>query len=170
VDQGLSLADVEVLYRRYSHSVLYRCQQILRDEEVALDAMHQTFVRAIRYRSGYRGSGPVAWLFSIAVRVCLDQLRKSKEDQLRADVDADELAATFEDTEGVSFERRLDQQRIIAALLPHSRKGLQEIVVMRYFDEMEIREIAEKTSLSQRTVARRLSEFLRRARRLVRER
>ena len=40
---------------------------------------------------------------------------------------------------------------------------------MRYFDELEVREISKQTGLSERTVARRLSQFLERSRRILQE-
>ena len=55
-DADLGLREIEALYRRHGPAVLYRCKGLLAgDEDGAWDAMHQTFVRAIRYRSSYRG-------------------------------------------------------------------------------------------------------------------
>ena len=41
-------AIIEAFYGRYGASVLARCRQLVHDEATAWDAMHQTFVRAIR--------------------------------------------------------------------------------------------------------------------------
>src|SRR5436189_195889 len=62
---------------QYGESELHRCRQVLRDEAAAWDAMHETFVRAIRYRTSFKSeSHPRTWLYSIATRVCMDELRQ----------------------------------------------------------------------------------------------
>ena len=42
--------DVEALYRKYGPMVLRRCRSLLNDEDQAMDAMQETFVKLIRYR------------------------------------------------------------------------------------------------------------------------
>ena len=42
--------NIESLYRKYGPMVLRRCRSLLLDEEQALDAMQETFVKLIRYR------------------------------------------------------------------------------------------------------------------------
>ena len=166
---GLSLEDVEGLYVRYGASVLYRCRQILREEDASWDAMHQTFVRAIRYRGSFRREAePRTWLFSIAHRTCTDILKKRRH-PARLDVDGNELEALEAAIEQrpCSMEDRLVQTRTVARLLSMFSESIQQIVVMRYFDELEVQEIAARTRLSERTVARRLQQFIERSRRLM---
>ena len=163
---SLTIEDIEGLYNRYGSNVLYRCRQLLRDEQAAWDAMHQTFVKAIKYRGSFRGDAePMTWLFSIATRVCLDELRAKNKGELPElesapdPSDEDHLPRTMED--------RLHQRQTVAKLLHYFSAKVQEIVVLRYFDELEVREISQQTGLSERTVARRLSQFLQRSRRLL---
>ncbi|HEQ70853.1 MAG TPA: sigma-70 family RNA polymerase sigma factor, partial [Spirochaetia bacterium] len=42
--------DVAALYQKYGPMVIRRCRQLLHDEEAALDAAQDTFVRALRYK------------------------------------------------------------------------------------------------------------------------
>lgn len=161
----LSLADVEFLYRRYWHAVLHRCNLLLADENLAWDAMQITFTRAIRYRSSFRGeSEPLTWLFSIAIRVCHDQRKKTVQLQSMEDVEGQMLEA---DPNSTSFEEALSQQRLVAKLLPRFSEKIQQVVVMRYFDDMEVHEISRATSTSTRTVLRRLGHFHKRSRRFL---
>jgi RNA polymerase sigma-70 factor, ECF subfamily len=163
VTSALSVEDIEGLYNRYGSGVLYRCRQLLRDETAAWDAMHQTFVKAIKYRESFRAeSEPRTWLYSIANRVCMDELRaRGARDELgaRDGEDVEELPASMED--------RLHQKQIVARLLAYFSQKVQEIVVLRFFDELEVSEISKRTGLSERTVARRLSEFLERSKRIL---
>ena len=165
--QGLSLEEVEGLYMRYGASVLYRCRQFLRDEDASWDAMHQTFVKAIRYRSTFRrDAGPQTWLFSIAHRICADELQRKGRAPIEVENEVLEVAV---DERPQSMEERLVQTRTVARLLGYFSARIQQIVVLRYFDELEVREIASQTGLSERTVARRLQQFIERARRLLAE-
>ncbi len=162
---SLTIEDIERLYHRYGPNVLHRCRQLLREEQAAWDAMHQTFVKAIKYRRSFRGDAePMTWLFSIATRVCLDDLRARSRGAL-PDVDTPE--PSDEDQAARSMEDRLHQRQTVAKLLHCFSGKVQEIVVLRYFDELEVKEISEQTGLSERTVARRLSHFLQRSKRLL---
>lgn len=161
----LSVEDIELLYNRYGSGVLYRCRQLLRDETAAWDAMHQTFVKAIKYRTSFRGdSEPRTWLFSIANRVCVDEMRargvRDRIDPIEDDI-VEEMPRSIED--------RLHQKQLVARLLAFFNQKVQEIVLLRFFDELEVSEISKHTGLSERTVARRLNEFFERSKRLLQE-
>ena len=152
------LAEIESFYDQYGENVLYRCRQLLRDEAAAWDAMHQTFVRAIKYRKSYRGdASPRSWLFTIATRVCLDQIKKTPPT----------VSAEPEDRVQESHEARVNEREVVRRLLNRFPRPTQEIVELRYFDDLEIKEIAHRTGTSERTVARRLQEFLQKARRYL---
>ena len=165
---SLTIEDIEDLYNRYGSNVLYRCRQLLRDENQAWDAMHQTYVRAIKYRHTFKGDAkPMTWLFSIATRVCLDEIRSRGKRELPQLSEAEEPAD--DQTMPANMEDRLHQRQTVQRLLHFFSAAIQEIVVLRYFDELEVREISAQTGLSERTVARRLSKFLQRSRRLLTE-
>ena len=167
--ESLDLATIETFYRRYGETVLHRCRRLLNgDEDSAWDAMHQTFIRAIKYRGTFRGGEPIGWLYSIAFRVCMDQLATQARQRPMARVDAAEIAALDAAPDDLgSFSAQLDRQRIVARLLPRFDAKVQQIVVLRFFDGMEVAEIAAATGASEPTVARRLSAFKKRARKLV---
>jgi RNA polymerase sigma-70 factor (ECF subfamily) len=163
---SLTIEDIETLYNRYGPNVLYRCRQLLRDETAAWDAMHQTFVRAIKYRGSFRGDAePMTWLFSIATRVCLDEIRSRGRNETQ-DLEGN-VEPAHDEGPPRSMEDRLHQRQTVARLLHLFNAKIQEIVVLRYFDELEVKEISAQTGLSERTVARRLSTFLERSRRLL---
>ena len=44
--------DVDALYRKYGPMVLRRCRRLLIDEEQAMDAAQETFVKLLRYQEG----------------------------------------------------------------------------------------------------------------------
>jgi RNA polymerase sigma-70 factor (ECF subfamily) len=156
---GLTLDEVEDLYARYGETVLTRCRQLLQAEDRAWDAMHSTFVTAIRKRHTFRGDGaPLGWLYTIATRICLDELRS------RGRVSAE--PAADRDDQGQQAGTLLNQQTVARLLVQFPRR-VQEIVILRYFDELEVQEIAHRTGTSERTIARRLQRFLTKARTML---
>ncbi|MEL7370230.1 MAG: sigma-70 family RNA polymerase sigma factor [Myxococcota bacterium] len=167
--RGLSLEEVERLYVKYGESVLYRCRQLLRNEDAGWDAMHQTFVRAIRYRASFRRDAqPQSWLFSIATRVCVDEINRQGRQPLDLESGVEITDALLTDPPR-TMEDRLMQTRTVARLLSAFSEKVQQIVVLRYFDELEVKEIALQMGVSERTVARRLQQFIDRARRMLSE-
>lgn len=165
---SLSVQEIEVLYVKYGESVLCRCRQLLRDESTSWDAMHQTFIRAIKYRNSYKEqSHPRTWLYTIATRVCLDEIKAASARPLSEL--QNEAPANVEAIPVESMEERLSQRQTVARLLGYFSAKIQQIVVLRYFDDLEVQEISAQTGLSERTVARRLSEFIQRSKRLLAE-
>src|SRR5512140_2099465 len=67
--------DVEDLSRRYGPMVLRRCRQLLRDDDEALDACQDVFVRLLEHRGGLHDSYPSSLLYRIATNVCLNRIR-----------------------------------------------------------------------------------------------
>ncbi len=52
--------NVEFLYRKYGPMVLRRCRRLLRDEDLALDAMQDVFVRVLQRRGRLKATYPSA--------------------------------------------------------------------------------------------------------------
>ena len=55
--------DVESLYRRYGPMVLRRCRKMLPDEQLALDAMQDTFVQVLRRQDDLDDRGSSSLLY-----------------------------------------------------------------------------------------------------------
>lgn len=57
------LVDFERLYERDFHTFVRVARAIVGDAQLAVDAVHDGFVSAIRARESYRGDGPFeAWV------------------------------------------------------------------------------------------------------------
>src|SRR5258708_4079892 len=55
--------------------VYRRCQQLLRDDDKAGDAMHDVFVELVRHQGQLEGTAPSSLLNRIATHVSLNRLR-----------------------------------------------------------------------------------------------
>ena len=70
--------DVEALSHRYGAMVLRRCRRLLRDEDDALDACQDVFVRVLERRERLDGLYPSSLLYRIATNVCLNRIRDQR--------------------------------------------------------------------------------------------
>jgi RNA polymerase sigma factor (sigma-70 family) len=141
---------IEELYRRHAGMVLRRARQLVGDD-AAEDIVHEVFIRAARNWLGFRGQASITtWLYRITTNQCLNHLRDESARRQRAtqSVVAPGLPTNAEDRLGV------------AEMLRALPEALREVAVYYYVDQMDQREIAELTGVSERTVRNRLQEFL----------
>jgi RNA polymerase sigma-70 factor (ECF subfamily) len=67
--------DVEDFYRRYGPMVQRRCRQLLKDEEAAMDAAQEVFVKVLVHQERLGAQAPSSLLYRIATNTCLNRLR-----------------------------------------------------------------------------------------------
>jgi RNA polymerase sigma-70 factor, ECF subfamily len=148
------------LVRRWERRIFALAYGMLGREEDARDATQETFLAAFRSLRGFRGEAKVSsWLHRIAVNQCLTRQRRAKvrsESALDADDDgAAQVAAPLEQSPARVVEGRQRTAAVRRALngLP---VDLRQIVVMKEFEELTFREIAEALDLPLSTVKSRL--------------
>jgi len=160
VERALS-GDAEAfgeIVRRWERRIFALTYGILGREEDARDATQETFLAAFRNLRGFRGEAKVSsWLHRIAVNQCLTRQRRAKvrnESALEDSAESD-LAATVDESPMSVVEGR---QRTVAVrrALNGLPLELRQIVVMKEFEELTFREIAEALELPLSTVKSRL--------------
>jgi RNA polymerase sigma factor (sigma-70 family) len=148
---SLGAIDVEAYYRRYGPQVLRRCRFLLRDEERAVDAMHDVFVQLLRHQERLKHTAPSSLLHQIATRECLNRLRgtrrrpEDREDALMLRI------ASAEDTEARTVARGL-LDRLFGQVPTSSR----DIAVLHLVDGMTLEETAREVGMSVSGVRKRL--------------
>ncbi len=137
---------------------------LMRDKAEAEDVVQDAYLRAINHYAGFRGGDGRAWLLAIVRNRCYDRLReKGASDQ-----------TTYFD-EAVHSARRPVPDSEMALLLSERtellRKSLEELpaeyrelLVLREFDQLSYREIAELAGIPLGTVMSRLNRARRRLR------
>ena len=92
--------NIDELYRRYGPMVLRRCRFLLKNEERALDAMQETFIKLIRYQDKLHGTYPSSLLYRIATNICLNFIRDESKKATVGDDAILQTIASYDDIEG----------------------------------------------------------------------
>jgi len=144
--------NVESLYRKYGPMVLRRCRRLLGDEERALDAMQDTFVRVLRHSERLNDRAPSSLLYCIATNVCLNILRS---DRRHPKVSGDEIllsVASVEDVEETAVTRH-----VLDGIFRREQSSTRTMAVLHYVDKMTLEEVASHVGLSISGVRKRLA-------------
>ncbi len=112
--------DVEGLYRRFGPMVLRRCRQLLKEEELAVDAMQDTFVQVLRARDRLTGDAPSSLLYRVATNVCLNRIRSRRRHPEDPGAELLDRIAACDEPAGRA-EARTFLQRIFAREKPSTR-------------------------------------------------
>jgi RNA polymerase sigma-70 factor (ECF subfamily) len=143
--------DLDACYRRYGPFVLRRCRVLLRDEEMAVDAMHDVFVQLIAHEGKVVPVALSGLLHRIATNVCLNRLRTQRRKPLDADDELLLKIASAEEPGGQAAARRW-----LDALFRKLPASSREIAVLHLLDGMTLEETAREVGLSVSGVRKRL--------------
>ncbi len=122
---------------------------------LAEDAAQETFYKAIRYFDRYSHKGRFkAFLYQIAANTCMDMRRKK---YLR-DVSFEDLPGELSD-EGAALEQ-LQSDIFLRQLVRQLPEDTRELVLLRYGQELTLREISQVTGIPLRTVQSKLRSAL----------
>ncbi len=153
------MLDVESLYRKYGPMVLRRCRSLLHDEEKALDAMQDTFVRVLRSADRLTGDAPSSLLYRVATNVCLNVLRAQRARRESSDEEALLEAASKDDVEALGQARHL-----IERIFEREDPSTCAMAMLHYVDGLTLEETAARSGLSVSGVRKRLAGLKARSR------
>ncbi len=155
IDPGI---DVEVYYRRFGPMVWRRCRGMLRNEEAALDAMQEVFVKLIIYKERLKGTSPSSLLYRMATNFCLNKIRDQRRQGVKETLDL--VDGSLADS-GPEREKSSDLQRELEAILENEEESTRHMAYLYFFDGLSLKEISAEMDLSVAGVHRRLKSLRR---------
>ncbi len=154
---------LDELVELYYPAILRYCMWHMPDRESALDATQETFLKLVRFIDRYSHRGQFkSFLYRIAANTCIDIKRKTAA---TAELVSEELLLADCRSES-SFQRIEDRQQLARALdcvSPEQR----ELILLRYGQELSLKEISAVTGLPLRTVQTKLRRAIQKLRRLA---
>ena len=151
----LTNRDFAELYQKYGPMVLRRCRAILKDEEKALDAMQDVFLRILDSKCKIKDA--CASLFYVtATRICLNKIRS---DKLRSGPDFEVISETIAD-DFSEIERDKIEAGIILEKIFAGRDSKDALIATVHFvDGLTLEETAVQVGMSVSGVRKRIAEL-----------
>lgn len=146
---------VHIMIQKYRESLLYHAICIVKDSDEAYDLVQEVFIRAIREERLFTPDFRIkAWLYRVTSNLCFNLVRNKKRRSAILDAakmsdrsDADQLSEIFSD------ERRVEILKAISTLSEEH----QNILMMRYYNDLSYKELSEVLNVKLGTVMSRLS-------------
>jgi RNA polymerase sigma-70 factor, ECF subfamily len=128
---------------------------ILRDPELARDAVQETLIRAWRSLPGLRDPGSFDhWLHSLVARSCLDLIRKRRRRVIEVELSPLHDPPTHDGVAVIADRDQLD--RVLARLEPEARA----VVVLHFYLDLPLPRVADLLGIPIGTAKSRLHRSL----------
>lgn len=146
------------LYKLTSNDVWFTCVSLLKDEENAKDIMQETYITAFLKLNTLKDEEKFCgWLTAIATNKSKNKLKGKVEYQiddevLIAETETDELMLPEE------YINKAEKRKVLLQIIEDTLSFNQyQVVLMFYFNELSIAEIAQALEISEGTVKSRLN-------------
>lgn len=132
----------------HGDAIFRMCCLHLRDEQLAEDAAQETFLKAYKHLERFRGEcRELTWLTGIAINVCRDFLRTAWLRRIDRNIDISLLPECAQADEYRDSTVLAEVMRLPARL--------REVILLRYYQEMSLKETADALNLGISTVKQR---------------
>ena len=152
--QGDSNAFAELYAATYKQQYRYSLKY-LRDEYLAQDALQETYIRALRnIRKLQNPDLFIAWLNRINFRTCYD-MKKAQHSELMDIYNEEHLAVQHSPHGRVEEEvLKIDSREYIIRQVMNLPLTESQVILMKYYQEMKLDEIAQIMNTSRSSVKR----------------
>ena len=163
--------NVEELYKKHHRQVYALAWSILKDQDEALDAVHDAFVKVMRSAERFEGrSTTFSWLYRIVVNVCIDRRRKKRRSCEQALDEVTERRSPAPRSSAFDSAAAFEANELRSAI-EAGIEGLSDqhkaVIVMRELQGMTYEQIAEGIACPKGTVMSRLFHARRKLRRAL---
>lgn len=138
-------ADIEEQYDK-----LYRyCYFKVHDEYLAEDITQEAFIRYLESDSYKNAGKPLAFLYTIAKNLCIDEFRRKKPEEISDNIPAD------------VFEEQVIEKVSVRMALEELTEREREMVLLKFVNEVAVSDIGKIFGISRFAVYR--QQFLKEA-------
>jgi len=162
-DQATARAQIELLYTAHHQEIYSYLSRMVRNEELAADLTQETFVKAFRaYDTLADPARARAWLYQIAGRTALDELRRRR--LVRFVPWSGESRGTGASAEETALRGRLsaEMERALAAIPERQRQALL-LAEVHELTGLELADALGTSHVAARALLTRARESLRQA-------
>ena len=148
---------------RWERQIFALAYRVLGREQDARDVCQETFLRAFRGISGFKGQAKFSsWLYRIALNLCRDWMRRERRSTHLTPLDADNepepVDESAETAEGRTVRR--DLGRVITRAMATLSEEQRTTIVLKEYHGLTFREIADLQGCPLSTVKTRLYQGL----------
>ena len=166
---------ISILIDRHSKRVLDYIRMMVRDNEIADDIYQETFIKVVNFIDDgrYSDNGKfLSWVLRIAHNQVIDYFRQTKQANNVSESDAGyDILNSHKFSDGTIEDQVVGEQieKDLLRLVDNLPREQKEVVIMRYFDDLSFKEIAELTNVSINTALGRMRYALINLRKMIKE-
>jgi len=159
--------DFDCLVKRWQEPIRRLCTRMTGDAHRGEDLKQEAFLRVFEKRKDYQPKGKFStFLWRIALNLCYDELRRV---QRRHEWSLDDVAAN--EGRGVRMDvidptnpraqlQRCEEAELVRAALGQLPEIYRTVLVLRHYENLKMREIAQVLEIPDGTVCSRMAEGL----------
>lgn len=162
------------IVERWEAPIQRLCTRMLNDEQRGEDLTQETFARLFAKRKDYQVNGRFStYLWRIAVNLCYDELRRrNRRPESLLEI---EQIDSLEDSPAFSLTSpspdllllREEQGQIVRAAVQRLSEACRSVIILRHYENLKFREIAEVLEIPEGTVKSRMAEALHQLHRML---
>lgn len=158
----------QLLYRRYSGKVYGKCISLLKDEALAQDAAQEIFTKIYLNLAKFSERSKFStWIYSITYNYCIDFLRRKKKEKNLFSSEMEDPPDQIEEVEDTELmEMEVGRLKTVLENLPAGDKA---ILLMKYQQEMSIKEIAAALDKTESAIKMKIKRAKHKAQQIYKE-
>jgi len=143
-----------VLYDRYQHKVFLKCLSLLKDRPLAKEFTNDILVKAFENLKNFKNKSSFSsWLYVIATNYCIDHLRNKNKLHYPSWNSENEIPDIIDESDEHLPELNYDDLMTVLDKIHPEEKAL---ILMKYKDELSIREIGNSLRITEDAAKMRL--------------
>jgi RNA polymerase sigma factor (sigma-70 family) len=163
-DAGAPLVDVRSCLHAHGDRLLRSAYLLCGNDSEAQDLVQETFLQALKSAHRFRGQSAIyTWLYGILLNLNRHHWRRQKRVVLDENI---ALETPIDGAAEADADREFRATRLARALQTLSQEH-REVIVLRFYENLKIHEIAAQTGMSAGTIKSRLHYALRCLEKLV---